>query len=92
VENVHDQWATILLAWGDDPAGRFASGSLRSRAKVLPDGRLFWRHLGEFTFQLSEDWTTIVAKQGQGGREAVVLMQRVPSDATLGTLTARTED
>jgi len=58
----------------------------------MPDGRLFWWHRGEFTFQLSEDWTTIVAGQDQGGRKAVVLMRRVPSDSTLGTLTARTQD
>jgi len=92
VENVHDQWATILLAWGDHPEGKFASGSLRAKAKVMPDGRLFWRQLGEFTFQLSDDWNTIVAKQDQGSREAVVLLRRVPSDAPLGTLTAKAKE
>jgi hypothetical protein len=91
VENVHDQWVTILLAWGDHPEGKFAAGSLRAKAKVLPQGKLHWRHLGEFTFQLSEDRTTIVAKQDQGGRENVVLLRKVPSDLATGTLTAKTQ-
>ena len=85
VENIHSQWATILLAWGDHPEGKFAGGWLRAKAKVLPDGRLFWRPMGEFTFQLSEDWTTIVAKMGHGGREATVLLRKVPSGAALAT-------
>lgn len=91
VENIHDQWATILVAWGDHPEGKFTAGSLRAKAKVLPKGRLHWRHLGEFTFQLSEDRTTIVAKQDQGGRETVVLLRKVPSDLTTGSLTAKSE-
>jgi hypothetical protein len=92
VEQVHDQWATILLAWGDHPEGKFARGSLRAQAKVLPDGRLFWRHLGEFTFQLSEDRTTIVARQDGGGREATVLLRKVPSGTALATLTNKIPD
>jgi hypothetical protein len=91
VENVHDQWATVLLSWGAHPEGNFAGGSLRAKAKVLPQGRLHWRYLGEFTLQLSEDRTTVVAKQDRGGREMVVFLQKAPSDSATGTLTAKTQ-
>jgi len=88
VEDVHENWATILYSWGDQPEGMFQRGWVRVRARVLPNGKLFWRHPGEFTFQLSEDWTTLVGKREQGGRTATSLMRRVPSDVALKTLVA----
>ena len=86
VEKVHEHWATVTYTWGDHPDGRFQKGWVRVRAKVLPDGKLFWQHPGDFTFQLSEDWTTLVGKREQGGATATSLMRRVPEDAARSTL------
>jgi hypothetical protein len=59
---------------------------VRVRAKVHPDGKLFWRHPGDFTFQLSEDWTTLIGKREQGGLTANSLMRRVPAERALTAL------
>ncbi|HSB72090.1 MAG TPA: hypothetical protein VLT62_22400 [Candidatus Methylomirabilis sp.] len=77
VYDVHEDWAAILFTWGNHPDATYGGGSLHARAKVLPGGKLFWRHMGGITFQLSEDWTTLVVCQEVGGREAVGLMRRV---------------
>lgn len=86
VEDVHDRWATVVYTWGDHPDGKFHRGWVRVRALVLPDGKLFWRHPGDFTFQISDDLTTLVGKREQGGRTAMSLMRRVPAGVALSAL------
>ena len=46
VERLRAHWATVLVGWGDDPAGAFPQGSVRATAKVLPAGQLFVRQPG----------------------------------------------
>lgn len=86
VEDVRGHWATVVYAWSDPPEGTLQRGWFRVRALLFPDGKLFWRHPGEFTFQLSEDWTTLVGKREQGGRTVTSLMRRVPSGTALTAL------
>jgi len=89
VEDVHDRWATVVYTWGDHPDGKFYRGWLRVRAVVFPGGKLFWRHPGEFVFQLSDDWTTLVGKREQAGRTATSLMRRVPTGIALSALSMK---
>jgi len=88
VESIRGHLASVVYTWGDHPEGKFFRGWLRVRASVSPDGRLYWRHPGEFTFQLSEDWTTLVGKREQGGKTATSLMRRVPTGIALSALSA----
>jgi hypothetical protein len=76
VEKVHPEWASILYAWEDDSNGQFKAGGVRTRAKILPGGRLYWRHPGDFTFTLSEDYTTLVGKKDHAGRAITILLHR----------------
>lgn len=92
VEDVHENWATVLYSWGDQPQGMFQRGWVRVRARVLPNGKLFWRYPGDFTFQLAEDWMTLVGTREQGGSMATSLMRRVPSDVALTALVAEKTD
>lgn len=80
VDDVRGHWATVRYAWGDQPEGTSQRGWVRARALVFPGGKVFWRHPGDFTFQLADDWTTLVGKREQGGSVATSLMRRVPSD------------
>ena len=86
VEEIRGRWATVLYTWGDQPEGKFHRGWERVRALVFPGGKLFWRRPGDFTFQLSDDWTTLVGKREQGGRTATSLMRRVPAGTALNVL------
>jgi hypothetical protein len=87
VEDLRENWAIVSYTWGDQPKGKFHEGWVRVRARVLPDGKLFWTRIpGEFTFQLSEDWTTLVGKREQGGRSATSLMRRVPTQIAMNPL------
>jgi len=88
VEDVRGHWATVLYTWGDHPEGKFQRGWVRVRAKVHPDGKLFWRHPGDFTFQLSEDWTTLVGMREQGGLRVNSLMRRLPTERAPNALNA----
>ena len=76
VEKVHPEWASILYAWEDDPNGRFQAGWVRTRAKILPGGTLHWRHPGDFTFELSDDYTALVGKKDQAGRTITIVLHR----------------
>ena len=91
VEDVHENWAIVTYTWGEHPDGRFQKGWVRVRAKVLPDGKLFWRHPGDFTFRLSEDWTTLVGIREHWSGTANSLMRRVPSGVALNTLASGTK-
>jgi hypothetical protein len=86
VESVRGHLASVVYTWGDHPEGKFYRGWLRVRATVSPDGKLFWRHPGEFTFQLSDDWTTLMGKREQAGKTATSLMRRVPPGTALTAL------
>ncbi len=86
VEELHGNWAVVLYSWGDQPDGMFQKGWVRVRAKVWLDGKLFWRHPGDFTFQLSADRTTLVGTREQGGLAATSLMRRVPPEVALAAL------
>jgi hypothetical protein len=92
VESLHEHWATILFAWGNDPAGKFTQGTIRAKAKVLPDGRLFFRQMGGISFMLSDDWTTLVGTHDDGDRAITFLMRRVPSEVEVRSLMADTQD
>jgi hypothetical protein len=88
VEEIRGRWATVRYTWGDQSEGRFHRGWEQVRALVFPGGKLFWRRPGDFTFQLSDDWTTLVGKREQGGATAASLMRRVSPAAALTTLHA----
>ncbi len=86
VETVHPEWANILYAWEDDPNGQLKAGWVRTRAKILPGGKLHWRHPGDFTFELSEDYTALVGRKDQAGRTSTILLHRSgPLVASVGT-------
>ncbi len=76
VDPVHPGWAVVHFHWGDHPAGQAQGGWIRVRAKVYPNGTLFWRSPGDFTFRLSADRTTLVGTREQGGQSAAVRMRR----------------
>jgi hypothetical protein len=76
VEGVHPEWASVLYTWPEDPNGRFRPGWIRTRAKILPNGKLHWRHPGDFTFELSEDYTALVGKMDRAGRTATIVLYR----------------
>ncbi len=86
VEGARDNWATILFAWGNDPNGKYTGGSIRARARLMPDGTLFWRQLGGMTFRLSADRTTLVATREPVEQEIIALLHRVPAEAALSVL------
>jgi hypothetical protein len=88
VEEIRGRVATVRYTWGDQPEGTFHSGWDRVRAVVRSDGTLFWRRPGDFTFQLSDDWTTLVGKRERGGATATSLMRRVSTGAAPSTANA----
>lgn len=88
VEDIRGRWATVRYTWGDQLDGKFHPGWERARALVFPGGKLFWRRPGDFTFQLSDDWTALVGKREQGGATATSLLRRVPGEAMLTSLNA----
>ena len=83
VEGLHEDWATILFAWGDRPDGQLTGGSLHAHARVLPDGSLLWHQAGGITYQLSADRTTLLVSQESAGHQLVSLLRRVPSEPAL---------
>ncbi len=83
VEGIRGRSASVRYTWGDHPEGKFPPGWHRVRAFVFPDGRLFWRQPGDFTFQLSDDWTTLIGTRQHGGQTATSLLRRVPEETAL---------
>jgi hypothetical protein len=55
VEDVRSEWALVLFAWGRNADGSRPRGSIRTRAKILPDGRLCISYPVHLIFPLSED-------------------------------------
>ena len=86
VEGVRENGATILFAWGDHPDGNYTGGSIRARARLMPDGTLFWRQLGGLAFRLSADRKSLVATREPANQETVALLHRVPPEAALSAL------
>ncbi len=66
--------ASILYSWGDASQD---DTWLRARAKVLPDGKLYWRFPGAITLILSPDGQTLIAERVSGGWKAAVTFRRV---------------
>ena len=92
IETLHEHWATILVGWGNDPAGKFTQGTVRATAKVLADGRLFVRQWRGIRFTLSDDGTKLVGTRDGGDHASPFLMRRVPSEVALRSLMADTRD
>jgi hypothetical protein len=86
VEGIHGNQATILFAWGDHPDGLFAAGSIRARARLMPDGALFWRQLGGITFRLSADRRELLVTREPVDLEIVAHLRRVPPETALSAL------
>jgi hypothetical protein len=87
VEDVHLGWARVQYTWGAHPAGRVQPGWIRLRAKIYPEGRLFWHYPGDFTFQLADDWNTLVGTREQGGDSATVFLRRATAFPVPGMTT-----
>ncbi|MBI4537625.1 MAG: hypothetical protein HY712_06680 [candidate division NC10 bacterium] len=82
VEQQHPEWATVLLAWGEGKKGSVTPGSMRLRAKVLPDGRIHVDHPVHLTLTLSEDRMNLVGTKGPSDSTVSLLLGRIrPTDA-----------
>lgn len=88
VERLHPECATVLLAWGDVPVEGIPSGSMRLRAKILPDGRLHVADPFQLTFTLSEDGRDLVGTRGPADPSVSVVLKRVAPDTALARLDA----
>ena len=56
------------------------------RAKILDDGRLFWKHPGEFNLELSEDHATLIGTKRHLGKSAQFLMRKVEAPDPAGLI------
>lgn len=79
VEAVHPGWAVVHYNWRDNPLGQAQRGWIQARAKVSPEGGLYWQNAGEFTLHLSADRTRLVGTRESGGKQATVELRRIES-------------
>jgi hypothetical protein len=77
VEEVHPEWALVLFAWGRNADGSRPHGSIRTRAKILPDGRLCISYPVHLIFSLSEDSRSLIGTTVNADPLASVLLTRV---------------
>ncbi len=77
VEDVHSEWVLVLFEWGKNPDGSSPQGSMRTRAKILPEGRLSVSYPVHLIFTLSEDSRSLVGTTVHAGPFASVLLTRV---------------
>jgi hypothetical protein len=56
------------------------------RAKLLEGGRLFWKHPGEFTLELSEDHATLIGTKRQLGRSSQFLLRKAEAPDPAGEI------
>ena len=77
VEDVRSDWAPVLFAWGRNADGSSAQGSIRTRAKILPDGRLCISYPVHLILTLSEDSRHLVGTTVHEDPLASVLLTRV---------------
>ena len=77
VEDVRSEWALVLLVWGTNADGSSPQGSMRTRAKILPDGRLCISYPVQLILALSEDSRSLVGTTVHADPLASVLLTRV---------------
>lgn len=77
VEEVHSEWALVLFAWGRNADGSRPQWSMRTRAKILPEGRLSVSYPVHLIFTLSEDSRSLVGTTVHADPLASVLLTRV---------------
>jgi hypothetical protein len=77
IEAVQPAWAVVHYNWRDHPIGQVQRGWVQVKAKVSPEGQLFWRNGGAFTFTLSADQTRLVGTRESGGKQARVELRRI---------------
>ena len=74
ITNIDRYSASVLYTWGN---GAGDGTWLHARARVLPDGKLYWRFPGAFTFELSADEQTLTGERESGGWKATASFRRV---------------
>ncbi len=74
ITNVDQYSASILYTWGN---GGWDGTWLHARAKVLADGKLYWRFPGAFTFELSPDGQTLIGERESGRWKATADFRRI---------------
>jgi hypothetical protein len=74
IQHVDAYSARILYTWGD---GSLEGTWLNARAKVLSDGKLYWRFPGAFTLTLSPDGQMLIGERESGGWKASATFRRV---------------
>jgi hypothetical protein len=77
VEDVRSKWAVVLFAWGKNADGSGPQESMRTRAKILPDGRLGISYPVHLVFTLSEDSRNLIGTTVPADPLASVLLARV---------------
>jgi hypothetical protein len=77
VEDVRSEWVLVLFEWGKYADGSSPQGSMRTRAKILPDGRLSISYPVHLIFTLSEDSRSLVGTTVHADPFASVLLTRV---------------
>ena len=83
VKDVRPEWAQVLLAWGEDAEGSNPQGSMWTRAKILPDGRLCISYPLHLILTLSEDSRSLVGTTVHADPLASVLLTRAEEDQAL---------
>jgi hypothetical protein len=76
VGEVYSEWALVLLEWGKNANGSSPQGSMRTRAKILPDGRLCIPYPVHLIFALSEDSRSLAGTTVHADPLASVLLTR----------------
>jgi hypothetical protein len=89
VERLHPEWASVFIAWGDSSRDGIPGGSLRMRAKILPDGRLHLAHPFQMTLALSDDGLNLVGTRGESDPNVSIVLRRVAPDGALAALAER---
>ncbi len=77
VQDVRSGWALVLFEWGKNADGSSPQGSMRTRAKILPEGRLSISYPVHLIFTLSEDSRSLVGTTVHADPFASVLLTRV---------------
>jgi hypothetical protein len=77
VEDVRSECALVRFSWGRNADGSRPQGSIRTRAKILPDGRLSISYPVHLIFSLSEDSRSLVGTSVHADPLASVLLTRV---------------
>jgi len=76
VGEVRSEWALVLFEWGKNADGSSPQGSMQTRAKILPDGRLSISYPAQLIFALSEDSRSLVGTTVHADPLASVMLTR----------------